>query len=144
MHPKIPALSSPLAGVEAGRREHAGAVTGERYRLVEVNVARLHADLDSPQLAGFVTAVDGINLLAEASNGFVWRLRAAHAPVSILDDDPRLVVNLSVWESYESLHAFVYRSRHGGLVWRRADWFNRCRSRPPPCGGPHRRRAGRV
>lgn len=98
-------------------------MTGGPYRLAEVNVARLRADLDSPMLAGFVAAVDGINLLAEASGGFVWRLRAAHGAVSTIEGDPRLVVNLSVWESYEALHAFVYRSRHGGLVRRRADWF---------------------
>jgi Domain of unknown function (DUF3291) len=70
-----------------------------------------------------MAAVDGINLLAESSGGFVWRLRSSHGPVFTLTDDPRLVVNLSVWESYESLHAFVYRSRHGGLVRRRAEWF---------------------
>lgn len=86
-------------------------------------MARLRADLGSPQVAGFVAALDGINLLAEASQGFVWRLRAAHGPVSTADGDPRLVVNLSVWESYEDLHEFVYRSRHGGLVRRRAAWF---------------------
>jgi len=28
-----------------------------------------------------------------------------------------------MWESYEALHQFVYRSRHGGLVRRRAEWF---------------------
>lgn len=98
-------------------------------RLAQVNVARLRWDLDSPHLAGFVSAVDGVNLLAEASPGFVWRLRAAHGPVPLADGDPRLVVNVSVWQTYEHLHAFTYRSRHGGLVRRRAEWF---RPTPPP------------
>ncbi|SDS60960.1 DUF3291 domain-containing protein [Jiangella sp. DSM 45060] len=94
-------------------------------RLAQVNVARLRWELDSPRLAGFVAAVDGVNLLAEASPGFVWRLRAGHGPVATADGDPRLVVNVSVWETYEHLHAFVYRGRHGGLVRRRAEWFTR-------------------
>jgi hypothetical protein len=33
------------------------------------------------------------------------------------------VLNLSVWESYEALHMFVYRSAHGAMVKRRAEWF---------------------
>ena len=98
-------------------------------RLAQVNVARLRWDLDSPRLAAFVAAVDGVNLLAEASPGFVWRLRAAHGPVPTADGDARLVVNVSVWETYAHLHAFVYRSRHGGLVRRRAAWFE---PTPPP------------
>lgn len=98
-------------------------------RLAQVNVARLRWDLGSPRLAGFVGAVDGVNLLAEASPGLVWRLRAAHGPVPLAVDDPRLVVNVSVWETYEHLHAFVYRSRHAGLVRPRAEWF--VPSRPP-------------
>lgn len=100
-------------------------------RLAQVNVARLRWDLDSPQLAAFVAAVDGVNLLAEASPGFAWRLRASHGrgPVPLAEDDDRLVVNVSVWASYEHLHAFVYRSRHGGLVRRRASWFE---PTPPP------------
>ena len=32
-------------------------------------------------------------------------------------------MNLSVWESYDALHAFVYRSPHGAYLRRRACWF---------------------
>ena len=38
-----------------------------RYHLVQVNIARLLAPLDSPQLAGFVAALDPINALADAA-----------------------------------------------------------------------------
>jgi hypothetical protein len=34
-----------------------------------------------------------------------------------------MVINLSVWASYEALHAFTYRSAHGAFVKRRAEWF---------------------
>jgi hypothetical protein len=94
------------------------------YELAQVNVARLRAPLDSPVLGGFVAVVDPIGRLAEQSPGFVWRLVGeGHGVVTRADQDAVLVVNVSVWRSYEALHAFAYRSAHGALVRRRADWF---------------------
>jgi Domain of unknown function (DUF3291) len=46
-----------------------------QYELAQMNVARLRAPLDSPQLADFVGALDRINALADRSPGFVWRLQ---------------------------------------------------------------------
>ncbi len=34
-----------------------------------------------------------------------------------------MVVNLSVWTSYEALHAFTYRSAHGAFIRQRDNWF---------------------
>ena len=34
-----------------------------------------------------------------------------------------MVVNLSVWASYEALHAFTYRSLHGAFIRKRDLWF---------------------
>jgi Domain of unknown function (DUF3291) len=102
------------------------------YELAQVNVALVRAPLDSPTMAGFIGALDPINRIAEASPGFVWRLAAGdtgsaggagHTAMTHLDGDAIVVVNLSVWTDYESLHAFVYRSLHGGYVKRRARWF---------------------
>jgi hypothetical protein len=95
------------------------------YELAQVNVARLRAPLDSPVLGGFVAVVDPIGRLAEQSPGFVWRLVAGegHGVVTRVDQDAVLVVNVSVWRSYEALHAFAYRSAHGALVRRRTEWF---------------------
>lgn len=94
-------------------------------QLVQANVARLRAALSSEQLSAFVGAVDPVNRMAEASPGFVWRLPpgAGHVVTTVSDGDAELVVNVSVWTSYEALHAFVYRSQHGGLVRARARWF---------------------
>jgi Domain of unknown function (DUF3291) len=93
--------------------------------LAQVNVARMRAAPDSPVMVGFMAAVDPVYRMAEASPGFVWRLAGAsgHMPTCHDDTEGWLVVNVSVWVSYEMLHRFVYRSRHGGLVRRRADWF---------------------
>jgi uncharacterized protein DUF3291 len=97
--------------------------------LAQVNVARMRAAPDSPVMAGFMAAVDPVYRLAEDSPGFVWRLRGAggHMPTCRDESQGWLIVNVSVWESYEALHRFVYRSRHGGLVRRRGEWF-----RPTP------------
>jgi hypothetical protein len=47
--------------------------------LAQANVARQRAPLDSPEMAGFVVALDPVNRVAEASPGFVWRLRSSEA-----------------------------------------------------------------
>lgn len=44
--------------------------------------------------------------------------------------DPLLLVNLSVWDDWESLKHYVYRSGHVQYIKRRKDWFQ-------PFEGPH-------
>lgn len=39
------------------------------YDLAQVNIARLAAELDSPQLADFMTALDPVNALADEAPG---------------------------------------------------------------------------
>jgi hypothetical protein len=72
-----------------------------------------------------MAAVDPVYRIADASPGFVWRLRDAggHMPTCHDGVEGWQVVNVSMWVSYEALHRFVYRSQHGGLVRRRAEWF---------------------
>ncbi len=90
--------------------------------LAQVNVARLRAPLDAPEMAGFAAAFEPVNLLAERTPGFVWRLQdGGHAPVL---DDPSgpWLVNVSLWTSYEALHGFTYRTAHGALLRHRTRW----------------------
>jgi hypothetical protein len=95
------------------------------YELAQVNVARMRAPLGAPEMAGFVAAIDPVLRMAQESDGFVWRHADGHgAGVTVeADGDATMVVNLSVWRSYEALHAFTYRSPHGAFLRRRADWF---------------------
>jgi hypothetical protein len=96
--------------------------------LAQLNIAHLRAPIDSAELAEFVALLEPINDLAEASPGFVWRLKES-------EDDPtatvrhrygdHLLVNFSVWESRESLWDFVYRSGHLAVLRRRREWFLR-------------------
>ena len=44
------------------------------YHLAQVNIGRLKAPLDSPQLKDFVDNLDPVNADADAADGFVWRL----------------------------------------------------------------------
>lgn len=100
-------------------------MTGQRsHHLAQVSVARMRAPVWSPVMRPFVTAVDRINALAEASPGFVWRdqLDAGHGFADDGDGD-RVIVNLSVWETYGHLHDFIYRSDHARFVRRRSEWF---------------------
>jgi hypothetical protein len=95
------------------------------FHLAQINVARLLAPLDSPRIGEFVANLEPVNALADASPGFVWRLQAEGGDatsIRVFDDD-MIIVNLSVWESLETLRTFVYASAHKVVLGRRTEWF---------------------
>jgi hypothetical protein len=92
-----------------------------------VNVARLVAPIDSPQLAGFVARLDEVNALAEGAPGFVWRLKddvTNNATAVPMYDDDKIIVNLSVWVSIDALRAFTYSGAHLEVYKQRREWFS--------------------
>ncbi len=95
------------------------------YHLVQFNVARMRAPIDSPVMEGFVSQLERINAIAEQTPGFVWRLQTAEGDATALRpyDDPMLLVNMSVWESLAALHGYVYKSPHVGPLRERKSWF---------------------
>ncbi len=97
------------------------------YHLAQVNMAHALAPLDDPLLAEFMAKLDEINALADRSPGFVWRLQSESGNATDIDvsPDPRLLINLSVWDSLESLFGYVYRSGHAEVMRRRRKWFER-------------------
>jgi uncharacterized protein DUF3291 len=99
------------------------------HHLAQLNIALLSAPLDSPQLAGFVAALDEINALADAAPGFVWRLQTEDGDATAIRafDDDRLIVNMSVWASVEALADYAYRSDHVRVLRRRREWFESMR-----------------
>lgn len=99
------------------------------HHLAQVNIARLAAPLDSPQLTDFVANLQPINAIADESAGFVWRLQTEEGDATSLrfSDDEWLIVNMSVWESVDALRDYVYRSAHAGILRRRQEWFDRMR-----------------
>jgi heme-degrading monooxygenase HmoA len=98
-----------------------------RYHLAQLNIGKIKYPLDDPRMAGFVDNLDKINVLAEATPGFVWRLQDDHGNATSITafDDPNLLVNMSVWESAEALKAYVYKSEHRDFLQRRQEWFKR-------------------
>lgn len=95
------------------------------WELVQLNIAQPIAPLDSAALADFVANLDRINALAEQSPGFVWRLKddCADATSSNEPFASDMIINMSVWESVDALHDYVYQSAHIEVMRRRKDWF---------------------
>ena len=95
--------------------------------LAQVNIARMNAPLESPEMAEFVARIDEINALADGSPGFVWRLQTGTGDATYLRpyDDDRVLFNLSVWKTVEDLRAYVYRSVHSEVMRRRQEWFGK-------------------
>ncbi|MEU5973230.1 DUF3291 domain-containing protein [Streptomyces sp. NPDC047315] len=99
------------------------------YELAQVNIARLKFPLDSPELKYFVDNLDPVNAVAEASDGFVWRLKdeTGDATDIRIFDDEWIVVNMSVWRDKDALTTFMYQGTHRELLARRHEWFERVR-----------------
>ncbi|MEO0829474.1 MAG: DUF3291 domain-containing protein, partial [Pseudomonadota bacterium] len=99
------------------------------YHLAELNIGRLVADADDPRIADFMNGLDRINGLAKRMPGFVWMMEGSGEPgrgntdVKI-DDDPRFISNLSVWESLATLETFVWDTVHKQFYDRKAEWLD--------------------
>ena len=95
------------------------------FHLAQVNIARLREPLDSPLLADFVAALAPINALADASPGFIWRLQTDDGDATAIRafDDDQLIVNMSIWQSFDALGDYVYRSAHTAVMRQRRRWF---------------------
>ncbi len=99
---------------------------GRTHFVAQFNVARARAPVGDPSMAGFVSRLDEIYAVAERAEGFVWRLRTEDVPSSLRGvGDPRLFVTLSVWETVEALHRYVYGSAHREPLRGRAEWFEK-------------------
>ncbi|MFG2290227.1 DUF3291 domain-containing protein [Streptomyces sp. NPDC048595] len=99
------------------------------FHLAQVNIGRIVAPLDGPELADFVAQLPEINALAERSPGFVWRMvddEGEDATGFRPDEhDAMLLINCSVWESVEALRNFTYHTDHLRVLSRRREWFHR-------------------
>ncbi len=98
-----------------------------RYFLAQVNIGKIKAPLESEQMSGFADNLDRINELAENSTGFVWRLKEDNnnaTSIKVFEDD-FMLINMSVWETIETLYQFVYQSAHVDYLKRRKEWFEK-------------------
>jgi hypothetical protein len=95
------------------------------HQLAQVNVARMLAPLDDPRMREFVAAIRPVERLAAASPGFVWRLadEGGHGVCVQPEEGGPVLVNVTLWRDYDSLHVFTYRSPHADQLKRRSRWF---------------------
>ncbi|PKP86689.1 MAG: DUF3291 domain-containing protein [Alphaproteobacteria bacterium HGW-Alphaproteobacteria-15] len=97
------------------------------WQLAQINVGRLIAPEGDPRVQPFFDALERINVLADHSPGFVWRLQSEAGNATDLEvaPDPLLIVNMSVWRDADALFEFVYRSGHTPEMARRREFFHR-------------------
>jgi hypothetical protein len=90
------------------------------YHLVHANIAIARAPLDHPIMKGFIELADIIDEIASTSPGFVSQPNPPDS--GLIFKEPELL-NLSIWESVESLQNFTYLGRHAAALDRRSEWF---------------------
>ena len=97
------------------------------FHLAQINIGRILAPVDDPKIADFIAQLDEINAMADSALGFVWRLQSSSGNATDVpyNDDPFVLVNMSVWESAEFLRDYVYASRHIDVFRDRAKWFEK-------------------
>lgn len=94
--------------------------------LAQLNIGRLRHEIDDPRMADFVENLAFVNGLAERMPGFIWRYQddsGAAVDTRPYADDPRMAINLSVWENVEALEHFVWQTVHKRFYGRRTEWF---------------------
>ena len=96
-------------------------------KLAQLNIALTKYALDAPEIKDFVDNLDLVNGIAESSEGFVWRLKDESGDATNIKafDDPNMIVNMSVWDSVDSLKNFMFRTHHRDFMRRQNEWFHR-------------------
>jgi Domain of unknown function (DUF3291) len=95
------------------------------HHLAQLNIGRIRYEIDDPRMADFTNNLALVNGLAERTPGFVWRYidESGNSTSTRPYADPRIAINLSVWESVEALERFVYQTLHKRFYGRHAEWF---------------------
>jgi hypothetical protein len=95
--------------------------------LAQLNIGRVRYPLDDPRMADFIDNLALVNGIADRSEGFVWRLQddSGNATNFKAFDDPRMNLNMSVWEDVEALERYVWQTVHKRFYGRRHEWFDR-------------------
>ncbi|HEX6304665.1 MAG TPA: DUF3291 domain-containing protein [Anaerolineales bacterium] len=92
----------------------------DNFHLVHANIAVMRAPLDDPRMADFVAQAGAIDAIAQASPGFIAQPTPPDEGTIYTGHN---LLNLSMWESVESLEQFTYANEHALALQRRAEWF---------------------
>lgn len=95
--------------------------------LAQANFAFWKEDLAAHHFQYFLTHAEKIMASADAQSGLIWQ-----NPAKFVEDEEvirvfgqqRIIMNMSVWNSYESLRDFVYRYAHGAAMREKHHWFD--------------------
>lgn len=95
------------------------------FYLAQVNVGMAKGAMDSEVMKVFSDNLAPINTIAEASEGFVWRLKdeGGNATDIVFSDNPNELVNMSVWQSVDALKHFMFKTHHIDFLKRKKEWF---------------------
>jgi hypothetical protein len=95
--------------------------------LAQINIGRLLHPKDDPRVAEFMDNLHLVNSAAARMPGFVWQLtdESGDATSIPFGDEPNMIANLTVWESVETLQAFVFQTLHARFYRKRGAWFER-------------------
>jgi Domain of unknown function (DUF3291) len=93
--------------------------------LAQLNIGRIRYEIDDPRMAGFSNNLALVNGLAERAPGLVWRYidESGNSTATRPYADPRIAINMSVWDSVAALERFVYQTIHKRFYGRRDEWF---------------------
>src|SRR5262249_20182828 len=71
------------------------------HDLAQLNVGRIRYEVADPRMADFTNNLALVNGIAEHSAGFIWRYvdESGNATNTRPYADPRILINISVWES---------------------------------------------
>lgn len=97
--------------------------------LAQFNIIKLIDELDSPVIKEFKDFLAPVNLLAEDSPGFIWRLKddsgSDATAIETPYEDPLIFVNMSVWKDYTSLADYTYQTVHSYFLKSRKKWSSK-------------------
>jgi len=121
-----PATQSVVCYLYDYRKSEAHKVTN-KWHVAQINVGTIKYPHDDPRMSGFMNRLDEINVLAEQSPGFVWRMQSDSGNATDIDvgGEALFLANMSVWTSVEMLFDYVYRSTHREVMIQRRNWFER-------------------
>jgi len=98
------------------------------YQLAQINIAKMKGlTIDDPVMKEFKDNLEHINILAESSEGFIWRLKDDTNNATSFNpyNDTQVIINISVWNNVKALKQFTYQSLHANFVKRRKEWFQK-------------------
>ena len=100
-------------------------MTRTETHIAQLNLGWLAHDVDDLRMADFVAGTDTLNGIAERSPGFVWKYETEPGGIAdqVIDGDPMIVVNMTVWTTLADLEFFTWRTLHKAFFKRRGQWF---------------------